>query len=115
MLSRIWLSLLVVTGACAGEPSPVEKCDTLVDELCDRALECIPNAGTHSQCIQELQQVIPCGGVKAVSASYDRCMDQLESFSCAVLFPVDQQTRMQTLELPADCMSVVLSRTTEGS
>lgn len=106
------LTLSVLVG-CAGEPSPVEKCDALVDELCNRAIECIPNAGTHAQCIQELQQELPCGGVKAVSASYDRCMDQLASFSCPVLFPVDPQTNMQTVQLPADCMSVVLSRTVE--
>src|SRR5512139_1499228 len=99
MLSRSWV-LLILLGC--SEPSPVEKCDTLIDELCDRAVECFPNAGTHTQCVQEVQQGLPCGAAKDVTASYDRCIDQIETFSCAVLFPVDSQTHMQTLELPAD-------------
>lgn len=98
--------------ACGGtDSSPVDKCDDLVDLLCDRALECVAGAGTHPMCVQELQGEIPCGSVKAVSASYDRCMDQLASHSCGTLFPTDS-TGAPTLRLPADCTSVVLYRTT---
>lgn len=97
--------------ACGGgEPSPVEQCDGLVDVLCDRAVQCIAGVGTHAACIQELQSEIPCGTVKAVSASYDRCMDQLASHTCGALFPPDS-TGQPVLRLPADCMSVVLYRT----
>lgn len=112
MLRILCVSLLV---ACGSEPSPVEKCDDLVDLVCDRAVQCIPSeVGTHVTCVQQLQQVLPCGSVKAVSASYDRCMDQLAADSCAVLFPIDPQTGGPMLKLPADCQSVVLSRTGAG-
>lgn len=57
-----------------------------------------------------VQQELSCGSVKAVSATYDRCMDQLAAATCPVLFPVDPQTGGPTLRLPADCMSVVLTR-----
>lgn len=110
-----WIWLLTVVACTATEATPVEKCDDLVDLLCDRAVACIPNVGTHATCVQEVLQVIPCGTVTAVSASYERCMDQLASFSCPVLFPPDPQTGEATLELPADCMSVVLNRTADGS
>lgn len=105
------LVLLFALAGCATERSPVEKCDDLVDVLCDRAIQCFPSAGTHTQCVQELQQVLPCGSAKSVSASYDRCVDQLQADSCPVLFPLDAQGQ-PTLKLPADCMSVVLTRTT---
>lgn len=87
----------------------MEKCDDLVALLCDRALECV-GGGTHASCVQAVQGELSCGSVKAVSASYDRCMDQLATHSCGVLFPPDS-TGQPTLRLPADCMSVVLSRT----
>src|SRR4051812_45521875 len=109
-MSRIWWMLVLAAG-CGSDVSPVEKCDDLLDLLCDRAVQCIPNPGSHASCVQEFQQVIPCGTVKAVSASYDRCMDQVSSFACPVLFPTDPQTGGPTLELPADCKGVVLSRT----
>lgn len=97
--------------ACGGgDPSPVEKCDDLVDLLCDRAIECVAGVGTHEMCVQALQGEIPCGSVKAVSASYDRCMDQLATHACQTLFPPDS-TGSPMLRLPADCMSVVLYRT----
>ena len=100
--------------ACGnGEPSPVERCDELVDLLCDRALQCVAGAGTHATCVQALQGELPCGSVKAVSASYDRCMDQLATHSCGVLFPPDLMGQ-PSLRLPADCMSVVLYRAAGG-
>ena len=105
------MMLVLAAGCGGGDASPVEKCDDLLDLLCDRAVQCISNPGSHASCVQELQQVIPCGTVKAVSASYDRCIDQVDSFACPVLFPFDPQTGGPTLELPADCMGVVLSRT----
>jgi hypothetical protein len=64
--------------------------------------------------VQTIETQLSCGSVKAVSSTYDRCMEQLQTFSCQVLFPVDPKTNMQMLVLPADCMSVVLSRTVGG-
>ena len=103
-----YLALVWVVG-CGGEPSPVEKCDDLLDVLCDRGVQCL--GGTHAECVQALQSALPCGSAKAVSASYDRCIDQLQGASCASLFPPDPQSGQPALRLPADCMSVVLTRT----
>lgn len=112
-MAKSWVLVLLVATACGGtEPSPVEKCDDLIDLLCDRAVQCIPTGGSHRTCVQEVQQELACGSVKAVSASYDRCMNQLSATSCPVLFPNDAQGQ-PTLELPADCMSVVLTRTVD--
>ena len=112
-MAKSWVVVFIVAACGGSDSSPVEKCDALVDTLCDRAVQCIPAAGSHGTCVQELQQELPCGSVKAVSASYDRCMDQLAATSCPVLFPTDAQGQ-PTIELPADCMSVVLTRTADG-
>jgi len=88
--------------AC-GEESPVEKCDHLVEVTCDRAVQCIPNAGTHSECVQAVQTALPCGSAVSVTASYDRCVNQIDTVGCAILFPNGQ------LDLPADCEGVILT------
>src|SRR5688500_8632799 len=89
MLRTCVLLSLCLVACGGGGRSPVERCDDLVDVLCDRAVECISGAGTHATCVQELQGALACGSVKAVSASYDRCMDQLATHTCGVLFPLD--------------------------
>jgi len=101
--------LVLVLVACGGEKSPVEKCDDLVNVVCDRGVECI-GGSTHQECVQAVQQQLPCGSAKSVSASYNRCIDQLNNDSCQILFPTDPQTGQQSLVLPADCMSVILAR-----
>ena len=104
----VWVAVLALCG-CGSEPSPVEKCDDLVDVLCDRGVHCL--GGAHAEYVQALQAELPCGSAKAVSASYDRCIDQLQAASCGSLFPINPQSGKPEVRLPADCMSVVLSRT----
>ncbi len=106
--------VIALLGCGGGGSSAVDKCDDLVDVLCDRAVECV-GGGTHATCVQELQQVLPCGSAKQVSASYDRCMTQLDTTSCGVLFPVNPQSGQRELVLPADCMSVILTRDGEAA
>lgn len=101
--------VIVLMCGCGAEESAVEKCDDLVDVLCDRGIQCL--GGTHSECVQAVQSQLPCGSAKAVSSSYDRCIDQLQAGSCSSLFPVNPQSGQPEIRLPADCMSVVLSRT----
>ena len=97
--------------ACGGDKSPVEKCDDLINVVCDRGVQCVGSTvGTHAQCVQQIQQSLSCGAAKSVSATYDRCIDQLNADSCQVLFPPDPDTGEPTLMLPADCMSVILTR-----
>jgi hypothetical protein len=98
----------LLLAACGGN-SAVDKCDDLVDVVCDRTVECVSGI-TKTDCVQAVQQQLPCGSAKKVSASYDRCMDQLNSDSCDVLFPPDQNGQ-PSLTLPADCNSVILERT----
>lgn len=106
-----YLVLLTFLIGC-GDPSPVEKCDDLVSLVCERVAECAPSEATYTECVEQLQTVLPCGQTKAVSPTYDRCMDQLESRSCSSLVPRDPDTGERTLAMPADCEDVILSRET---
>ncbi len=94
---------VVFLVACGGgSASPAEKCDDLVDLVCDRALECVPGAGTHSACVAEVQSNLDCDRAQDVTASYRACMTQLRSTTCGSLFPNDM------IVLPADCNGVIL-------
>ena len=108
MPSKLGIVVAVLVSGCGTERSPVEKCDDLLDTLCDRGVQCL--GGAHADCVQAFRTELACGSVKAVSASYDRCIDQLQAGSCSFLFPLDPQGQ-PSLQLPADCKGVVLSRT----
>lgn len=99
--------VIILVVGCGAE-GPVEKCDDLVDVVCDRGVECL--GVSHSECVQAIQGELACGRAKDVSATYDRCITQLESNSCSVLFPTDPQTGEPSIRLPADCMEVILVR-----
>lgn len=104
------LCLLGFLLAACGGSSAVDKCDDLVDVVCDRTVECVSGI-TKTDCVQAVQQQLPCGSAKKVSASYDRCMDQLNNDSCDILFPPDSNGQ-PSLALPADCNAVILERKT---
>lgn len=102
------LSLVGLLLVGCGGSSAVDKCDDLVNVVCDRTVECVSGI-THADCVAAVQQQLPCGSAKKVSASYDRCIDQLNNDSCQVLFPPDQNGQ-PSLALPADCNAVILER-----
>jgi hypothetical protein len=106
-VKRIVLCGLVCIGCGSSAPkTPMQKCDDLITTVCDRGVQCIPAAGTHAECVSALQPLLPCAMVKTVTASYDRCIDQLKSDSCAMLFPTDSSGHTM-LTLPTDCVGVL--------
>lgn len=108
-MERIVLLVMVAGLGCGGGSSrpktAPEKCDDLLSALCDRVVSCI-GGGTHSECVQGLQSGIPCGSATMVSASYDRCLDQVNHNSCDILFPSDGMGGRDVV-LPADCSRVI--------
>lgn len=101
------LCVLGWVGCGGGAETPVQKCDDLVNTTCDRAVQCIPSAGTHADCVQAVQQVVACGMAKKIGPTFDRCIQQIKGDSCQVLFPTDPQTGMTALSLPADCRGLI--------
>lgn len=104
----LMVCVLGYIGCGGGAETPVQKCDDLVSDVCDRAVQCSSQPpGTKADCVQAVQQVVSCGMAKKVGTTYDRCIQQIKGDSCQVLFPPDPQTGEITLELPADCNSVI--------
>jgi hypothetical protein len=97
----------LLLAACGGN-SAVDKCDDLVDVVCERTVECVSGI-TQADCVAAVRQQLPCGSAKKVSATYDRCIQELNDASCQVLFPPDQNGD-PSLALPADCNAVILER-----
>ena len=108
--------VLVVLGCVGcGDKSPSEKCEDLIDSICDRAVECITGAdGMHRQCVDAVKQQLSCGAVKSVKPSYDRCIDLLNGQSCNTLFPPDPTTGSQMLKLPVECNGVLSTQSAYG-
>lgn len=100
IIGCVVVSFVVACGG--GSDSPSEKCDDLVDLVCDRLVECIPGAGTHGACVAEVQSSLNCDAAASVTENYTPCLMQLRSMSCGSLFPNDM------LALPADCNGVIL-------
>jgi hypothetical protein len=94
-----------LVAACGGD-SPVEQCDALVNDLCVRGASCL--GGSEQACVQAVQQQLSCGSAKAVTATYGRCIDEINVDQCPILFPIDPATGQPTLVLPADCKGVIL-------
>lgn len=106
--------VLAVLGCLGcGDKSPKEKCEDLIDTVCDRGVECIAGAaGMHEGCVHAVEQELSCESIKSVSPSYDRCIDLLNEQSCNILFPTDPATGDQKLELPAECRGVLSTQST---
>jgi hypothetical protein len=105
--SMVMLGILGCVGCGSSERSASEKCDDLIEDLCTRAVECIPNGGTKGQCIDAFRQIIPCASATSVSNNYDRCISQINKNSCSTLFPVDPVDNEPGLLLPSDCGAVI--------
>jgi hypothetical protein len=106
-----WIAgIALALGACGGDSkTPAEKCDDLVNDVCVRAMTCVGTSTTT--CVQEVKQSLSCGSVKSVTSTYGRCIDQINTDACAVLFPPDPNNNNQpTLTLPADCKGVLLTQ-----
>jgi hypothetical protein len=102
------LCVLGCIGCGGGDEDAVPKCDVLRDGVCDRVVECAPQqATTHASCLQRIQQTLSCESPRTVSATYDRCIQQVKSSACQVLFPTNPQTGQAALRMPADCTDVI--------
>jgi hypothetical protein len=102
--------MLCVLGCigCGDDEDAAPQCNDLIDDVCDRVVECVPQqAATHAICVQRMQQTLSCESAKRVSATYYRCIQQIKADSCQVLFPTNPQTAGTALSLPADCTSAI--------
>ena len=75
---------------------------------CATIRESAPVSSLRPGCANSLPRFgISSREAKKVSATYDRCIQQIKGDACPVLFPTDPQTGDTSVSLPADCNSVI--------
>jgi hypothetical protein len=108
-MKRILVLVALLVGCGGGDEDPITKCHALGDSACARVVDCrAPGASNRAallaDCRTGVMSSLDCGRAVAVDASYDRCMSEVASATCAAW------TANPPL-LPASCHGVIkLSR-----
>jgi len=93
-------------AACGGDDAmeAQEGCRELVTAICQRGVQCNRDTRAEAQtlCEQSIATQFDCGQAKKLADSFDRCVSEVRSFQCAVIWPSSGPM------LPASCQKVVL-------
>lgn len=117
MTRWILCGLFTLMAACgddgASGPSAQDKCDMLLDVVCDRLITCAEQlsgqtapSGIRQACIDKQRTAYDCSRAKAVTASYDRCISEVSSFTCGIFLTTDTSGNVQ-VNVPASCNAVI--------
>lgn len=97
----IILSLIFMSGAitACGNDAP-EQCEALFTAVCQKFSDCL--GADFDTCFDANANSPPaCSEADDVSSSYDQCLDEVRSASCAVV-------QASPNELPPSCANVIL-------
>ena len=73
-------------------PTPVEQCRKYASTWCNKAFGCYVQVGrldqsdlqyNVDQCIQLIEDKLPCSGVVSVGEDYNKCISQIKSMACS--------------------------------
>jgi hypothetical protein len=113
VVANIWMlwsvAAVLVASGCggSGSRSPEQKCDDLVDTVCERLANCLNVPSQKADCIRGAGQSLSCSAAKSVTDGYDTCMDDLDDASCDALLDTDDNGDPE-VTLPASCRAVIL-------
>jgi len=94
----------------ASKPSPVTECQTYASTWCNKAFGCYVEVGRidadtaqtkTDECVQQIEDTLPCTAVTAVSDDYDKCVSQINGMACS-RWNVPQ-TQFGTVAPPVSC------------
>lgn len=115
MIRLVLLALLLGCGGPDDEPpsdaAPAPgaaraECEVLKQTLCSRYGMCQPTQPmARLDCLAAVATVLDCSQAVAVSASYQACLEDLRTTTCAVLVPPSRE-----VQLPASCKYSILFR-----
>jgi len=100
------MAMVVVVG-CGGS-SPEDKCQDLVDTMCDRVTACLNVPSQKADCVRTVSDSASCSRTKSVTESYDTCLDELRDVSCDALLDSDANGD-PVLNIPSSCRGVLQS------
>jgi hypothetical protein len=81
--------------------TPVEKCDAFLDSYCEKAVKCLKGTSdevTFGDCRTATSSKVDCSESKAVTSSYDTCMNDITNMACP----------SGDWALPSSCNKVIL-------
>lgn len=127
-IGAVLLVVSTMLGACSGktqdegaggasnqdEPSPVEQCQDYASTWCNKAFSCYVQVGrldqdslqsNVDQCIQVIEDRLPCSGVTSVTSDYAKCLSQIKGMACS-RWNVPQ-TQFATVTPPSICAEVL--------
>jgi hypothetical protein len=110
----LWFAAIALLAGCkVVEDSPPEKCDRMLEQVCDRLEGCVTDMTNESlpsdwqqTCLDGLSTEIDCSSAAEVDDdAYDSCTDSLNSLGCNVLFDFAAvATGSQGVNLPLACI-----------
>lgn len=114
MNSRSWgLGLLLVSViSCSSDddPTPTDKCNSLIDQWCSKMLDCYVQNGALtaeqkpdqlSQCKQAAGQGLNCANAVGVTSNYGACQHDISAFPCSNV------STTVAPQLPTNCQGVI--------
>lgn len=102
-LGLVLSGFLIACGGGGGD-SPEAKCEALLDNICDRVVDC-ELIDSHDECIDSLAESNDCSEVETVGDSYGECRKDIDDASCEELFP--SAGGQVQLRLPSSCSDAI--------
>ena len=95
------LMMIVALSACSGSSeSPSQQCTDFIDTICNRVVQCDPDAGSASSCESVVMESINCANVTSVNGDVSACENAVNSEACSDL--ISQLTSGQS---PSACQA----------
>lgn len=98
MISRLALPLLACALLACAEPDPVQTCDDLAAQHCDRLSGCAVTPQDTNACVIDTRTQMGCPTATDTTSSLSRCERELTEGTCATY-----------LQLPSSCLGAFTS------
>lgn len=92
------------------DPSPVEQCRAYASTWCNKAFGCYVKVGRLAesdlqynvdQCIDVIENALPCSEIASTSDDYDTCISQIKGMACSKWNV--PQTQFSSVRPPTSC------------
>jgi len=118
-MRRVWVlaAAMVAMAACGddegGSGGAKKKCETLVDTLCERIVECAVEGDLFesseeddqlASCKRTLRENAGCEDAVSVTEDYDDCLEESENLECS---ESNEALMSEVNPIPASCEEVI--------
>jgi hypothetical protein len=113
-----WLGILfglcvVACGSNNDGETPIQKCEDLLNDYCQKAADCIVQASgqqdesaTEQACLTSARENLPCGKAVSVSTAYPTCISDIATMTCTPILDYANDAGAPN-PTPADCVGAI--------